>query len=113
MKRELFDDIAGCIDSIELKTLTGMAAVLSACGQFEPAKYSLLWLRSLSDEMLDSEREVVRLQYCKAENLSEYRITRALLDKFDRESSRRYALRNPRPISKPGYRWTYANRWEK
>ena len=68
--------------------LAFLAASLSE-DDHENNYYSNKWLRSASDDELETEREKVRLDYCSAKDIDEADRLYWTLDKFDDEMSRR------------------------
>lgn len=68
----------------------------------EPAKYSLKWIQSLSDEQLVTERALIHKKYLNPDQDVDYRESlRRLMDLFDKVKSDRYwAGRTP---SGPSY----------
>lgn len=56
----------------------------------QPKKYSKEWMQSLSDNELETEREIVRKYWCSVEKtLSEAVWAESVLNQFDREMSNR------------------------
>ncbi len=56
----------------------------------EPQKYSTKWFNTVSDTVLNEEREIVRKQYCSAENnFNKAAMLERLLQRFDETMSKR------------------------
>lgn len=59
------------------------------CGK-EPQKYSSKWFETVTDEVLNTEREIVKRQYCSSgDNFSLAVSLKNLLDRFDSVLSKR------------------------
>lgn len=61
----------------------GLVVCCIATKNAEPIKYSAEWIRRLSNEAWEKEREIVRLKYCSAGNLAEGSYLQQVLWLFD------------------------------
>lgn len=96
-KKELII-IAGTVGTI----LTGIG-LSKIAGSLEPRKYSSKWFESVSDDVLKSEREIVRKQYCSSGNNFSMAVQlQNLLNRFDSVLSKRaWAGKIPQSPSYP------------
>lgn len=86
------------------KLLIGLGG-LAACGiglctflaKKEPTKYSLEWIKKLTDSQWETERELVRQKFCSPEYDTDLRVRfKTILDLFDKvKSDRDWAGKTP------------------
>lgn len=75
-------------------TLCGFAAggigLCAFLANKEPSKYSLEWIKKLTDSQWKTEREIVRQKFCSPEYDTDLRVRfKAILDLFDKVKSER------------------------
>lgn len=83
-------------------TLCGIAAggigLCTFVAKKEPSKYSLEWIKKLTDSQWETEREIVRQKFCSPEYDTDLRVKfKAILDLFDKvKSDRDWAGKTPK-----------------